>query len=542
MIDNIIKTIIINEEDGSIQTVSDKEPSVLLIGEDGSRQEAAQEPEEVTKEVEETEEVELIEENGETRAAEAFEQQETLTGSVEVVDVRFKEGGKVYYFDPQGLTVQAGQNVIIETSRGIEYGECTQGNHLTDASHIVPPLRPVIRIATEKDDETLENNKKKEKKAFEICQQKITELGLDMKLIEVEYSFDGSKILFFFTSDGRVDFRELVKNLASVFRTRIELRQIGVRDEAKMLGGLGICGRPFCCKQFLDDFHPVSIKMAKTQNLSLNPTKISGTCGRLMCCLKYEQEAYEDMHKRTPKVESYVETPLGKGVVTDVNLLRATVKVTLDDEPDTSHTYKVHEITVLHNGSRNKKSAPLLPPDPPVVMDEFDEPEYPEIVYSDPVMKATDGEQAENKPDGEKKRRRNKNKKKTASQQQKSQPAEAEQKKPEQQKKADGKKPEQQKKDNKKGDQKKADAKKPEQQKKTENKKPEQQKKSDGKKPEQKKQSKPKDAKAEQRPETKTEVKTEARTEGKTDAKKNSKNRYYRNRRKKSGGGEAKAE
>ncbi|MBE6991985.1 MAG: hypothetical protein E7430_05355 [Ruminococcaceae bacterium] len=510
MIDNIIKTIIINEEDGSIQTVSDKEPSVLLVGEDGSRQDAPEEPEK-TEESAELLELEEAEEN-ESFAKEAPAEENALTGSVEVVDVRFKAGGKVYYFDPRGLAVRAGQNVIIETSRGIEYGECTQGNHTTDAAHIVPPLRPVIRIATEKDDETLESNRAKEKKAFEICQQKITELNLDMKLIDVEYSFDGSKILFFFTSDGRVDFRELVKNLASVFRTRIELRQIGVRDEAKMLGGLGICGRPFCCKQFLDDFHPVSIKMAKTQNLSLNPTKISGTCGRLMCCLKYEQEAYEDMHKRTPKVESYVETPLGKGVITDVNLLRATVKVTLDDEPDTSHTYKVHEITVLHNGSRNKKSTPLLPPDPPVVMDEFDETEYPEIVYSDPAEKTMDGAQTEEKNGGEKKsnRRRNKNKKKSSAQQQKKQP-ETEQKKQD---------------NTPKGDQKKSDGKKPEQQKKSENRKPEQ-KKNQGQKPEQKKQVKP-EQKSEQKPENKAEGKTENK-------KNNNKNRYYRNRRKKSG-------
>ena len=515
MIDNIIKTIIINEEDGSIQTVSEKEPSVLLVGEDGTRQDAPEEESEELKVLEEAEQ-------SEPAAEEEIVEQVVLTGSVEVVDVRFKAGGKVYYFDPKGLTVRAGQNVIIETSRGIEYGECTQGNHSTDASHIVPPLRPVIRIATEKDDETLENNKKKEKKAFEICQQKISELELDMKLIEVEYSFDGSKILFFFTADGRVDFRELVKNLASVFRTRIELRQIGVRDEAKMLGGLGICGRPFCCKQFLDDFHPVSIKMAKTQNLSLNPTKISGTCGRLMCCLKYEQEAYEDMHKRTPKVESYVETPLGKGVITDVNLLRATVKVTLDDEPDTSHTYKVHEITVLHNGSRNKKSAPLLPPDPPVVMDEFDEPAYPEIVYSDFASEPADETKAEGKPDGEKKnnRRKNKNKKKPSSQQQK-QPETEQKNKAQEQKKQDS---------TKKGDQKKSDGKKPEQ-KKNDNKKPDQ-KKNENKKPEQKKQAKP-----EQKPEVKTEQKSEPKTEGKTETKKNNnKNRYYRNRRKKSGG------
>ncbi len=488
MIDNIIKTIIINEEDGSIQTVSDKEPSLLLVDEDGTRQDPP--ADETPAEIDEP----AVPDEGDSAVS------VPESGSVDVIDVRFKSGGKVYYFDPRGLTVQAGQNVIIETSRGVEYGECAQGNHTIDSSHIVPPLRPVIRIATEKDDEVLESNRKKEAKAFEICQQKIADLGLDMKLIEVEYSFDGSKILFFFTSDGRVDFRELVKNLASVFRTRIELRQIGVRDEAKMLGGLGICGRPFCCKQFLDDFHPVSIKMAKTQNLSLNPTKISGTCGRLMCCLKYEQEAYEDMHKRTPKVESYVETPLGKGVVTDVDLLRSTVKVTLDDEPDSSHTYKVYDITVLHNGSRNKKSAPLLPPDPPVVMDDFDEPEYPEIVYCDPA--ATEAaSQPQQQPEGEKKqsRRKNKNRKKASSHSQKKQP-ESEQKASEP---------------------KKADTKKDGGQKKNESKK------TDQKKP------------------VKAREPSSSQTEGsKPEPQKTGKNRYYRSRRKKpaSGGGNKAAE
>ena len=212
----------------------------------------------------------------------------------EVIGVRFRGGCKEYYFDPHGITVEPNQFVIVETAQGFEYAQCVSGNHEVEDDSVVQPLRPLVRVATENDDRTYAYNKTREKNAFEVCQKKIAERGLDMKLVRVESNFDGSKIIFFFTSDGRVDFRELVRDLAGVFRARIELRQIGVRDEAKMLGGLGICGRPFCCSQFLDDFVPVSIKMAKTQNLSLNPTKISGTCGRLMCCLKYEQEAYEE--------------------------------------------------------------------------------------------------------------------------------------------------------------------------------------------------------------------------------------------------------
>ncbi|MBR6738857.1 MAG: stage 0 sporulation family protein, partial [Oscillospiraceae bacterium] len=236
----------------------------------------------------------------------------------EVISVRFRGGCKEYYFDPNGLTVEAGQFVIVETSQGTEYAQCLAGNHEVADEAVVPPLRPVVRIATENDRRTMEYNRSREKDAFAICQKKIAEHGLEMKLVRVESNFDGSKIVFFFTSEGRVDFRELVRNLAGVFRARIELRQIGVRDEAKMLGGLGICGRPFCCSDFLDDFVPVSIKMAKTQSLSLNPTKISGTCGRLMCCLKYEQDAYEDALRRMPKAESFVLTPDGPGNVSDV--------------------------------------------------------------------------------------------------------------------------------------------------------------------------------------------------------------------------------
>ena len=269
---------------------------------------------------------------------------------VEIIGVRFKSGGKQYYFDPAGLEVQPGQGVIVETSRGLEYGECAQGNTQVEEETVVQPLRPLVRIATEEDEKTVEKNREKEAKAFQICQEKIAAHGLEMKLVEAEYSFEGNKVLFFFTAEGRVDFRALVKDLASTIHARIELRQIGVRDEAKMLGGLGICGRPFCCAQFLDEFQPVSIKMAKTQNLSLNPTKISGTCGRLMCCLKYEQEAYEDLVKHTPKQESFVETPDGAGTVSSVNLLRQQVQVRLDSAPDTPKCYHNCEICVVRNG------------------------------------------------------------------------------------------------------------------------------------------------------------------------------------------------
>ena len=280
----------------------------------------------------------------------------------EIISARFKPGGKAYYFDPSGLTIKAGDALIVETSKGQEYGECVKGNTQVEDDQVVHPLRPVIRFATEKDMETVEKNREKEKKAFAVCQEKIAEHKLDMKLVDVEYSFDGSKILFFFTSENRVDFRALVKDLAGIFRARIELRQIGVRDEAKMLGGLGICGRPFCCSQFLDEFQPVSIKMAKTQSLSLNPTKISGTCGRLMCCLKYEQEAYEDAVKRCPKQESFVETPDGVGTVTNVNLLRETVKVRLDDEPEAPKCFHNCEICVVRNGKGKRPDDYVAPP------------------------------------------------------------------------------------------------------------------------------------------------------------------------------------
>ena len=282
--------------------------------------------------------------------------------TVEVVDIQFRPGQKVYYFDPAGQIFQAGDHVIIDTARGPEFGYCAGGNHTIAAKDVVTPLRSVLRLATAEDEKTLARNRSEEKRAFEICQQKIAAHGLDMQLVSAEYAFDGSKILFFFTADERVDFRELVKNLASVFHTRIELRQIGVRDKAKMVGGLGICGRPFCCASFLDEFQPVSIKMAKTQNLSLNPTKISGTCGRLMCCLKYEQEAYEDLLRTAPKIESFVDTPEGRGTVVEIDLLRQRVKVRMEDAPDTISVFQNSDIAVLRNG-KPRKNDPPIPPD-----------------------------------------------------------------------------------------------------------------------------------------------------------------------------------
>ncbi len=252
----------------------------------------------------------------------------------QVVGVRFREIGKVYYFDPDSTAFQAGDRVIVETSRGIECGEIVTPNREVDDEKIVKPLKVIIRAATPEDLEAVRANQSKERRAAEICKKKIAERKLEMKLINVEYTFDSSKILFYFTADGRVDFRELVKDLAGIFHTRIELRQIGVRDESRMLGGLGICGRPFCCCSFLGDFHPVSIKMAKEQGLSLNPTKISGACGRLMCCLKYEQSAYDYLLKITPRTGAQVTTPEGRGVVTDVSLISGVVKVRLDKNED----------------------------------------------------------------------------------------------------------------------------------------------------------------------------------------------------------------
>ena len=277
----------------------------------------------------------------------------------EVIGVRFKEVGKVYYFDPDNQKLHIGDTVIVETARGIECGKIAMENKEVGDDDIVHPLKKLIRKATKEDFKRLEENQRKEKEALKICEKKIADHGLEMKLVDVEYTFDNSKILFYFTADGRVDFRALVKDLASVFRTRIELRQIGVRDESKMLGGLGVCGRPFCCSSVLGEFHPVSIKMAKEQGLSLSPTKISGTCGRLMCCLKYEQDAYTDLLKRTPKVGAIVKTPLGRGLVVENNLLSQTLKVKMDNTPDDAapQTFKVRQVRIVKDGyiKLNKK-------------------------------------------------------------------------------------------------------------------------------------------------------------------------------------------
>ena len=312
-----------------------------------------------------------------------------LPAEVQVVDIQFRPGQKIYYFDPAGIECKAGDHVIIDTARGPEYGTCVAGIHTISSKDVVAPLRCVLRIATAHDEKVAADNQAKEKKAYEVCLQKIAEHNLDMQLVSAECAFDGSKILFFFTADERVDFRELVKNLASVFHTRIELRQIGVRDKAKMVGGLGICGRPFCCASFLDDFQPVSIKMAKTQNLSLNPTKISGTCGRLMCCLKYEQEAYEDLLRTSPKAESFVDTPEGRGTVVEVDLLRQRVKVRMEEHPETITYFANAEIAVLRSG-KAKKNDPPIPADlAPIsgngkrVKKETTEPKEP--VFLDPI-------------------------------------------------------------------------------------------------------------------------------------------------------------
>ena len=281
-------------------------------------------------------------------------QEETL----EVVDIQFRPGQKIYYFDPDGERFVPGDHVIMDTARGLEFGLCVGGNHTIPAKDAIAPLRKIIRHATEQDEKTNSENRAREKRAYEICLQKIEKHGLDMQLVSAECAFDGSKILFYFTADERVDFRELVKDLASVFHTRIELRQIGVRDKAKMVGGLGICGRPFCCASFLDDFQPVSIKMAKTQNLSLNPTKISGTCGRLMCCLKYEQDTYESLIRSSPKPESFVDTPEGRGTVVDVDILRQRVKVQMENNPETVNTFSNEDIAVLRSGKAKKNDSP----------------------------------------------------------------------------------------------------------------------------------------------------------------------------------------
>ena len=281
---------------------------------------------------------------------------------IPVVDVQFRPGSKIYFFDPGELNLKSGDHVILDTARGAEYGFCLTATHRVARRELVQPLRRVLRVATPVDERIKEENGRREKEAYAFCLRKIEDLGLDMQLVSAECAFDGSKLLFFFTADARVDFRELVKILASNFHTRIELRQIGVRDKAKMLGGLGICGRPFCCASFLEDFQPVSIKMAKTQSLSLNPAKISGTCGRLMCCLKYEQEAYEDLIKTSPKQDSFVDTPDGRGTVTAVNLMKQSVNVRMEKDESEVHSYRNCDICVLRSG-KAKKNDPPIPED-----------------------------------------------------------------------------------------------------------------------------------------------------------------------------------
>lgn len=271
---------------------------------------------------------------------------------VTVVGIRFKKAGKIYYFDPAGLNISKDDSVIVETARGVEFGDCVIGPKEINEAEIVAPLKSVLRKASEEDIKRHDENKVKEKEAFEVCLNKINEHKLDMKLIDVEYTFDNNKVIFYFTADGRVDFRELVKDLATIFKTRIELRQIGVRDEAKMVGGLGPCGRPMCCSAFLGDFASVSIKMAKEQNLSLNPTKISGICGRLMCCLNYEQSTYEDIRKRLPRVSSIVGTDKGRGEVIANSVVNERVKVRLKTKEgeETIEEFNINDVTLISGG------------------------------------------------------------------------------------------------------------------------------------------------------------------------------------------------
>ena len=293
-----------------------------------------------------------------------------------IIGVRFKPTGKVYYFDPQGIEVNRGDYVIVETSRGIEYGQVMYGIKEVEDSVVTKPLKGVLRIATQEDTRKYNENKEKEKQAAKICMDKISEHGLDMKLVEVEYTFDGSKVLFYFTADGRVDFRDLVKDLASVFKTRIELRQIGVRDESKVLGSIGVCGRNLCCSEFLGEFVPVSIKMAKEQGLSLNPTKISGACGRLMCCLKYEQDTYEELNRITPSVGAIVDTPDGKGTIAYVSLLKGKVSVKLETGDETMlREFDVNDVSVStpEKTEDNKPTEPVIHTRDTIISDDGEE-------------------------------------------------------------------------------------------------------------------------------------------------------------------------
>lgn len=274
----------------------------------------------------------------------------------EVISVKFNNGSRSYYFDPVGVSFNAGDNVIVETANGLAFGSVSHPNHEVEDDRVVSPLKKVLRKANEKDMSKIEENRKKQVAAFKVCEEKIAAHQLDMKLVEVEYSFDASKITFFFTADGRIDFRELVKDLAAHFHTRIELRQIGVRDEARMLGGIGICGQPYCCKRFLDDFQPVSIKMAKEQGLSLNPTKISGSCGRLMCCLKYEQDSYEHLISITPGVGDTVKSQNGIGTVVDVNFITGNLLIKPKDSEGVPYKLNRKEVKLISKGNRAKKN------------------------------------------------------------------------------------------------------------------------------------------------------------------------------------------
>lgn len=316
---------------------------------------------------------------------------------VEIIGVRFSSAGKIYYFDPKGHKLEVGTKILVETARGVEMGHVVLANNMVDESEIVAPLKPIIREATEEDFARAKENKEKEKEAFVIAAEKIREHKIDMKLVDVEYTFDRSKILFYFTADGRVDFRELVKSLAGIFHTRIELRQIGVRDEARQLGSYGICGRYLCCGSFLDDFRPVSIKMAKEQGLSLNPTKISGTCGRLMCCLQYEQNAYDDMIKKLPKRGEIVETADGRGVVTDIATLKGEIKVKFEDGDNSRFaSYKLGEFKSTRAMSKT------VIEEPEEIYDEI--PEDYEIAATAVTSPKSDPEDFEQKPKKEGKR------------------------------------------------------------------------------------------------------------------------------------------
>ena len=333
----------------------------------------------------------------------------------EVVSIKFKNRGKPYFFDPAGLELEVGEHVLVDTAGGMEMGVVSRENHPVEDNAVVQPLRRVLRRATQMDLRTEELNRQREESAMKICREKIAEHELDMKLVDVECNFEGSKTTFFFTSDGRVDFRALVKDLAAVLHTRIELRQIGVRDEAKMLGGLGICGRPYCCSQFLDDFRPVSTKMAKVQSLSLNPAKISGSCGRLLCCLRYEQEAYEDLVKKVPKQGAFVETKDGYGTAVQVNLLRSTVKVRLDDDrDDVLHEYQANELAAVPGGRPKDGSEPPHvfvwtepePQAPAEPEEEEDEWAVPEMVYTPEGEPENSAEKESGKKSGHRSRSR----------------------------------------------------------------------------------------------------------------------------------------